>query len=151
MEFEIVELEKRHTAVIRDKTPMAQISAHFMSAMPEVAQAVQEAGAEMAGPPFGRYFAHSAEEVDLEVGIPVAEPFTATGRATPSEIPGGRHITAIHTGPYQDLPGAHRELIAYTVDNGHKAIGPTWESYITDPGDEPDSSKWQTMLGVPID
>jgi AraC family transcriptional regulator len=34
---------------------------------------------------------------------------------------------------------------------GLKGTGDPWEVYVTDPGDEPDPSKWQTELVYPIE
>ena len=38
----------------------------------------------------------------------------------------------------------------WVKEKGHKPAGSMWESYLTDPGEEKDQSKWQTKLFLPI-
>ena len=58
--------------------------------------------------------------------------------------------TTVHMGPYDRLPDAHDALHVWLRENARDSAGPQWEVYWTDPGLEPDPSKWKTELMWPI-
>lgn len=149
-EIAIKQLTPQPTAVIHTTVETPKLAAVFEDLFPAAWQAVQEAGRTPAGPPFGRYFAYSNTEVDLEAGIPVDAPITDAGRVTASELPGGEAACLVHVGPYTNLGAAHDALEQWLSDNGRQAAGPVWESYVTDPSGEPDSAKWRTDLILPL-
>ena len=56
-----------------------------------------------------------------------------------------------HVGPYDTISQGHAALAAWIEENGRTAAGPVREVYWTDPGQEPDSSRWKTELLMPIE
>ncbi len=46
----------------------------------------------------------------------------------------GNVIQVKHVGSYQSLSLTHRKIIAYLAAHGIERNGPTWESYVSDPG-----------------
>lgn len=71
-------------------------------------------------------------------------------------LPGGRYATVTHVGHPMGLMLATKELLDWGAAQGLKwdvspgAQGEQWgcrlENYLTDPGQEPDMSKWETQL-----
>lgn len=149
-EVTIRQLAPRPTAVIRTTTEPAALAQAFDEILPATWQAAQAAGRTPTGPPFGRYFAFSEAEVDLEAGIPLDAPIVPAGRVVASELPGGEAACLVHVGPYETLIAAHEALEQWMQEHGRQAAGPVWESYVTDPGSEPDSSQWRTELLLPL-
>ncbi|MDQ3692708.1 MAG: GyrI-like domain-containing protein [Chloroflexota bacterium] len=149
-EISIKQLEPRPTAVIRTTVETPKLAAVFDDLFPATWQAVQEAGRTPAGPPFGRYFDYSDTMVDLEAGVPLDAPIAPAGRVTPSSLPGGEAVCLVHIGPYTTMGAAHDALEVWMAENGRHAAGPVWESYVTDPSGEPDSSKWRTEIIQPV-
>ncbi|MES2170744.1 MAG: GyrI-like domain-containing protein, partial [Actinomycetota bacterium] len=70
---------------------------------------------------------------NVEVGVQVTGPFAAVGRVIPSALPGGRVVTATHTGPIATLGSTHDAVRDWATANGHRLIGSRWEVY-GDPG-----------------
>jgi effector-binding domain-containing protein len=129
-----------------------------------------------AGAPFIRYHRiDMAGELAIELGVPVtaappaapppaAAPPAADSPATaagddgihPAHLPAGRYAVAIHTGHYDGLVAANAALQAWARDNGvtfavtPSEAGDVWaarvEHYLTNPAEEPDTSRWQTEL-----
>ena len=62
----------------------------------------------------------------------------------------GSAVVAWHVGPYDKLPEAHERIEAYLKENGLERRGAFWEEYWTDPGMEPDPSKWRTRIVTPV-
>ena len=66
------------------------------------------------------------------------------------EHAGGAVATCLHTGSYDDLSAAWDAFGEWIEAQGKAPGAPPWESYVMDPGDEPDTAKWQTRLFWPI-
>lgn len=143
------ELVRRHTAVVRVQTTLDKLPEVFDKGFSEVFGRLGTLGIEPTDPPFARYFAMEPQ-VDLEIGVAVAEPITAAGRVQPGELPGGRVATTMHQGPYEKLSESYDVLYRWITENGMQPSGAMWETYLTDPSAEPDSSKWLTELHQPV-
>ena len=89
--------------------------------------------------------------VDLEGGCPVASPVAGAGDVHPGELPGGEVAFTWHVGPYDTIGEAHGALTAWVLANSRKQRGPMWEVYWTDPGQEPDPTRWKTELIMPLE
>ena len=71
-------------------------------------------------------------------------------------LPAGRYAVILHTGDYSTVVTAHSALIDWAAQNGvrwqqhddgnEERWGARVEFYITDPGEEPDASKWETEV-----
>jgi effector-binding domain-containing protein len=150
LETRIDRVEEQHAAVVRIRCNAADISQQMSIALPEVMMHLTSIGAEIAGPPFSRYYSVGAE-MDFECGIPVAEPIEPTGRIELVTLPGGHVVTAWHVGPYHELGASHETMQAWMAEREIRSAGPLWEVYWTDPGLEPDPAKWRTQLFVPCE
>ena len=53
----------------------------------------------------------------------------------------------VHVGPFSGLRDACERLQEWV---GDRAAGPFWESYVTNPREEPDSSRWVTEIFLPL-
>ena len=158
IEHEIRTIEPRTTIAVRLETTQDQLSAVFDRELPRVGARMAELGAEMAGPPYARYFDFSPGHVDLEIGAPiVAAPAglaQLTGRPEGeiglSGLPGGDVATTIHEGSYDGLSATYDGLhAAIHADGRDDGVGP-WEEYLTDPGREPDPAAWRTLVVWPL-
>ena len=83
--------------------------------------------------------------------MPVASP-TLRGQAVskPGELPAGTVATVTHMGPYDTLPQTWASLAEWIGSQGLQPAGAPWEVYVTDPGAEPDQSKWRTDIFFPV-
>jgi effector-binding domain-containing protein len=68
-------------------------------------------------------------QINLEVGVEVAQPFAGHGEVVGSTTPAGRVATTTHYGPYSQLHQAHDAICRWCSSNGHKLAGPNWEVY----------------------
>lgn len=148
--YQLIERAAQPVACIRVKVKPSEISAQLAILLPEVLTHLNAVGARMAGPPYSRYHSVRDTEIDLEAGIPVAQPFAAKGRVQNGELPAGKVVTCWHVGPYTGLSAAHAALQAHLDGKGLKARGGVWEVYWTDPGMVPDPAKWKTQLFAPV-
>jgi effector-binding domain-containing protein len=90
------------------------------------------------------------EHIVIEVGIPLASPIKGEGVIKAVQSPGGKAVRATHWGAYEKIGPAHEALQQYIDVLDLELIGTPWESYITNPTQEPDTARWETIVYYPI-
>lgn len=109
--------------------------------------------------PFIRYYVTDmAGKLDLEVGYPVNDNSVADERMKAGVLPAGQYASLVHIGPYDGLYEANRVLVDWAKDNGiewatyreagEEVFVSRFETYLTDPSEEPDASKWETEVAI---
>jgi effector-binding domain-containing protein len=125
--------------------------------MPEVFGWLAGRGVEPAGAPFFKFNLIDMErELEIEVGVPVAEALDGDDVVRPGVLPAGRYASLSHLGHPQDLIDATARLLDWAAEQGltwdkHPTDrGERWgcrlELYKSDPAVEPDMNKWETEL-----
>ncbi len=135
---------------IRTTVAMSEIGRVLGSLFGEVHGHIRQNGQQPAGPPLAIYYSPPGDTVDLECAIPVASPLVGGGRVTAGALPACRAATVTHVGSYETLPETWAALTAWMKSQDLAAAGAPWESYVTDPGAEPDQSKWRTEIFFPV-
>ena len=117
----------------------------------QVFEAVGAAGVTPAGPPLTRYFTFGEPVIDFECAIPVAAPFTGHGDVKPGSDRWWRCGACVRTWARMTRIGQTWEaMMAWVSEQGRTPGGAGWESYLTDPSEEPDPSKWVTEVCMPL-
>lgn len=149
-------------ASIRTQVTMQELSSGIIPQLhDEVMSWLKAQGISPSGTPILRYnVINMAGKLDLEMAWPVAQPIKGDERVISSSLPAGRYGVILYTGPYDGLMNANRILIEWARDNGIKwdnwqdgsgdVFASRYENYITDPGDEPDPTKWQTEVAIKL-
>lgn len=148
--FSVEAIEAQPAAVVGAAVPQDELRLLFDRAFHEVIRVAGEQGRTITGPPFGFYPRLPTDTVEVAAGFPVSAPVTPDGDVTPMELPGGPVITGIHVGPYDGLAATYQELTQWAAAEGLAVADHVWESYLTDPSAEPDSSKWRTLITWPL-
>ena len=149
-EMEVRTLQSQPVASIRVTTTPAEIGSTLGQLLPEIWRHLEKLGVHPAGPPFARYHAHDAGQVDLEAGLPVPGPIAGDERIAAGELPAGEVVTTWHVGPYDTLSRAYEAVEAWIKERGREPAGAPWEVYWTDPGEVPDPNEWKTELLWPV-
>ena len=150
LEFSTIQIEPQPILGIRAQAKMQDLPSLMGPLFGEVFGYVNESGQQPAGMPFSRYHSMDNESVDMECGLPVASALDGTPRIQSGELPGGTAATVVHKGPYEGLPQTWTALVEWMGSQGLRPAGPPWEVYLTDPGAEPDQSKWRTQIFFPV-
>jgi effector-binding domain-containing protein len=126
---------------------------------PEIFGWLGDHGVTPSGPPFIRYDVIDMDgELEIEIGVPVAVAPPGDGRVQAGELPGGRYVTLVHTGPFDGLIAANAALqdwaaqqgITLESSNGGRRFRGRFEFYPTDPAQEPDPARWQVEIAYLI-
>ncbi|SDP28262.1 effector-binding domain-containing protein [Arthrobacter sp. ok909] len=153
-DIKTAQLKEQPTAVVRETVPMNALRDFFGRAFGAVTGAVQAQHVQLAGPPFALYRGMPTDVVDVEAGFPLAAPFTnAGGEATTviaGTLPAGQAYEALHMGSYESLQHTYGAIMERMREDGVSPGEAMWEYYLSDPGAEPDPSKWQTLVVWPV-
>jgi effector-binding domain-containing protein len=128
---------------------MKEMKTFFSDAFPSSAGAVSVAGLNMAGMPTALYYEWNEElgMVDLFAGMPiVGDSSTTVDGFQTAVVPAGRALNLSYRGSYDGLGEAHGALDDKMKEDGLEFNVVAIEEYITDPGAEPDTSKWITEI-----
>lgn len=147
---EVVGVPGRMMACIRVQVPLDHIGDSMRDVFHRVVAAAEARGIELTGPPFCRYYSHDPTAVDFEAGMPIVGAAEHSDELCVCTVGGGKAATTLHVGPYDDLGDSYAALIGWMKEQGLSSSGPMWEVYLTDPTLEPDPTKWQTRIYIPV-
>ncbi len=124
---------------------------------------------------FGERFSKISTYLGSDMTLVTAPPFSITEKwdeeaqmakitvamASDSKKPGTKEIVKAisyagpalkitYVGPYEGMSPAYEYIFETATNKGYTVAGSPWEAYVTDPGSEPDSSKWVTEIYLPV-
>ena len=73
------------------------------------------------------------DDANFEVCMPIRRRAAADGIEV-RELPGGRCLSLVHKGPYDQLGPAYAKLLTYARERGYQIVMPTREVYLKGPG-----------------
>lgn len=96
------------------------------------------------------YYLEWEGHAKVECVVPVAEGTPPGGGATVKTFAPTEAFMGTHVGSYSALKDTWTALWAEIERLGLQPAGPPWERYVTNPEEEPDTSKWVTEVYVPV-
>ncbi len=148
-EPEIRQLTPQPALVEHASTDTAGLPAAVDRGFGALLRRLSELDVALAAPPYIRYL-QTGERMQLELGAPVAAGTAALDGLPLGGLPGGRVAVLRHTGPYEQLRDACARLAEWLRRQGLEPAGPFWESYVTNPAEEPDPAKRITDICQPL-
>ena len=163
----IVDSERRALTLIKSQTfkieekilPSVVMAAiRIKGSYPEIgkifSQLVRSAGGSLAGKPFGLFYdtEYKESDADFEGCFPVKSKVNKEGISF-RELVGGRAITLVHPGPYENIGRSYAKVHSYINEHGYQARTPTREIYIKGPGAifKGNPNNYLTEIQMPID
>jgi DNA-binding transcriptional MerR regulator/effector-binding domain-containing protein len=92
-------------------------------------------GRTIAGKPFLLHYdsEYKEEDADFEACMPVGKAKETPGISV-RELPGGRCVSLLCKGPYEQLGRSYAKILGYIKDKGYQVVMPTREIYLKGPG-----------------
>lgn len=133
---------------VRGTMSFDKIDSFYTQNLPAVFEALTKAGATMASAPTGLYFEwdETTNMTTMAAAIAFAGDLKAPAGMEIIEVPASRMARIDYYGSYDDLGNAHTEMDKYFMANNLEQTPPVIEEYVTDPGEEPDQSRWLTRI-----
>lgn len=126
-------------------------SDYFGSRYKEIMGYLGEDAKNQTAPPFAIYYKwdEANNQATVEPAIAADSKKPGNDHVTKGITYSGKALKAIHTGGY-NTGAEHMAMEQYIKKNNYSSSGSPWEVYVTDPGMEPDSTKWITEVYYPI-
>lgn len=86
-----------------------------------------------------RVQARNMENLDVEMGFPVAEQVPGQGEIKARVIPGGKQVTCLYKGAYKDCGPAYDGVNRWIQEKGYIPTGVAYEFYYNSPDEVPES------------
>ena len=147
--IDTVELEPQPAMVVRRKVALEELGGILADILPRVYGHIVEAGQQPAGMPFMRYFSMDGSSCDIAAGLPVAQPIAGAGDIENHTLPGGRALTALHVGAYEDVGQVWGQVMRRAGELGSEHSFGGWDVYTNDPGEVADD-ELETRIYLPL-
>lgn len=136
----------------RSVVKFENMEAFYSENFSDAYKTIGEKQLEFDGSPSGIYFSWEPEngEADMAAALPVKNLEDDIEGFETFEL-GGKALKIVYMGSYDHLDVPHNAMESYIQKNDLEVLGPALEEYITDPGNEPDTTKWETHIYYFID
>lgn len=141
MNIEIIMTEEKEQPVlsVRKSMAVANLPQELGKAYGSIMSYLAETGQQPAGMPFAAYYNMDMENLDVEMGFPVAKPIAGKGEIKQSSVPAGKQASCMYKGPYADMAPAYEAMTKWISDNGYTPTGVCYEFYYNSPMEVPES------------
>jgi AraC family transcriptional regulator len=144
------QIEPQHRLFIRRRIAPSELQQTLGECFGKLFTYAAKSGLPIAGWPMCRYVSAGLGLWTVEPSVPLAAPAGGEGEMQADVLPGGWVALGIHAGPYDRLPDTNAAIERWIEANGFKTSDPTWEHYVTDPTQHPDSKDWRTEVYWPL-
>lgn len=136
---------------IRTRTSVDKLPVEIGRAYEAIIEYLKKIGEEPSDAPFTAYYNLDMEDLDVEMGFPVAKPLPGKGDIISSEIPAGKQVSGMFKGPYSQMVSLYDAMNKWISDNGYKAVGTAYEYYYNSPKDGIPESELLTKVVLPLE
>ena len=137
--FEVINHPAQQVLSIRTHAAVKDLPVVLPKSFDAVAQYLCDLGQQPAGAPVVGYYSSDPDmqNMEIEIGYPVAQSLTGQGNIQPSEMSGGRAAACLYVGPYDKIQSAYEAIMQWMRAQGHEATGVCYEVYLNDPEQTP--------------
>ncbi|KAF5084835.1 GyrI-like domain-containing protein [Acetobacterium wieringae] len=146
--IETIKQREQPTLVIRTITRVEELPQLIGESYGKIVAYLNEIGELMTDVPFVAYHNMDMQQLDVEIGFPVAKPFPGQGDVKPGLIPEGKTIFCMYRGPYAEMEPVYGEMAQWFETNHCQPEGIAYEYYYNDPAFP--ESEWLTKIVMPI-
>lgn len=145
LNFEIVEMKAKPALSIRTISSVANLPMVLGSAYQKIMEHLNSIGEYPSDAPFVAYYNMDMERLDIDVGFPVSRKLPEKEDIKAIELPGGRYVRCIHTGPYSAMEDTYNALMKWMEERHLEAAGTVYEFYLNSPETVPEE-KLETRI-----
>ncbi len=137
--IEIIETTEQPVLSIKTVTSVDKLPIIIGESYHKIGGYLGELGQAPVDVPFVAYYNMDMENLQVELGFPVAEGLHGKDNIEKSSIPAGKKVTCIHKGPYSEMNKTYDMISKYLMENDLQPIGIVYEYYYNSPEDVPES------------
>ncbi len=144
----LIEQPEQHVLSIRTTMNFNDYPNTANQAYKKIMEYVELNGVLLSSGPFVCYHNDDLENLDVEMGFPIAKPVRGNDDITGYTIPVQKAVSGIFLGPYEDTDPLMFEIIQWIIEHGYEQQGKIFNYYLND--DSRDARELLTQIVVPI-
>jgi effector-binding domain-containing protein len=144
----LLEQPEQRVLSIRTTINMNDLSNVAEQAYDKIIEYLTQIGELTGGAPYVCYYNEDLENLDVEIGFPVAKTFQGTNEIAAHTIPVQKVLAGIHLGAYVDSDPLFYEMMQWLNDNGYQTQGTIYNYYLND-SNRPEN-ELLTKIVIPI-
>lgn len=137
--FEVIEAKAQPILSMRTVTSVGNLPKELGRIYGAICTYLAKVGEQPQGPAFSAYYNTDMENLEVEIGFPVAKEIAGEGDILASEIPGGKRAFCMYKGPYKGMASTYEALTKWIAENGYTPTGVAYEFYYNSPDEVPES------------
>ncbi len=146
--IEILQKREQPTLYIRTRTKVENLPALIGESYGKMAAYLQEIGAYLSEVPYVAYHNMDMQNLDVEIGFPVASQLPGKGEIQSGSIPAGKIVFCMYRGPYSEMAPVYDEMAQWITKNNFTPAGTAYEHYYNGP--EFSESELLTLVAMPL-
>jgi effector-binding domain-containing protein len=147
-DINILRKREQPTISIRTRARVEELPMLIGAGYGKMAAYLGELGEHLSDVPYVAYHNMDMQNLDVEIGFPVAEALPEKGDIRSGSIPEGRVVFCMYRGAYREMVSTYAEMANWIEKNGLQSTGTVYECYYNGP-DYPES-ELLTMIVMPV-
>ena len=131
--FQIVETEKQPVLSVKTTTSVVNLPNIVGKVYGTIVNYISESGEMPLGPAFIAYYNMDMENLEVEIGFPIAREIEGKGEIMLRYIPEGKKATGYHKGAYSEMGPLYDQLATWINQRGFEPSGVVYEYYYNSP------------------
>lgn len=137
--FEVIETAAQPVLSVRTVTSVDNLPKVLGKAYNSIIAYLGENGEQPADAAFAAYYNMDMENLEVEMGFPVAKELAGKGEIIASLVPAGKKATCMYKGAYKEMGPTYEAMTKWMNDNGLQPTGVVYEFYYNSPMEVPES------------
>ncbi|NLF27061.1 MAG: GyrI-like domain-containing protein [Clostridiales bacterium] len=146
--IEILRRREQPTLFIRTTASVRDLPVLIGGGYGKLAAHLAELGERLSEVPYVAYHNMDMENLDVEMGFPVAKTLPGSAEIKSGSIPAGEIAFCMYRGAYAEMGPVYNEMARWMEENELKPLGISYEYYYNGP-EYPESEKL-TMIAMPL-
>lgn len=147
--IEILKRSEQPFLSLRAQTSVEKLPFLIGSSFAKLQSYLEEINEVLADVPFVAYHNMDMENLDVEMGFPIAKTIPGKEDIFSLKIPEGKVLFCMYQGPYSEIEPTYREMLIWAEERNLKPINPFYEYYYNRP--ETPTDKVLTKIIVPVE
>lgn len=139
VKFQLIETKVQPVLSVKTVTSVGNLPQVIGKAYESIINYLNENGVKPIDAPFTAYYNRDMENLEVEIGFPVAEELAGQGEILARQIPGGKKVIGIHHGAYQEMGSTYEAMMKWISERGLQPTGVVYEFYYNSPMEVPES------------
>jgi len=134
---------------VRESINFSSFPEFANKAFTEIERYVQRENILFSGYPFVCYHNADLENLDVEIGFPVAHLLSGEGKIVGKVLVSEKIVSGIFLGPYEESDILMNEINKWIIENGYKSKGKVFNYYLNDTQRPP--SEFLLKIAIPVE